>query len=134
MINLEKKIEELTEKYGEPGKGAEGRYLHERKALYECCPPVLGVVTDNWDPEGLGRVRVSTDMSVPGSESPWLCVAGQWKKKGSGWWVLPAQALFPILTIGLPWFCWLLSAGKWYGNPSPTTRKAASREPGTPSV
>ena len=28
-------------------------------------------------------------MSVPGSESPWLCVAGQWKKKGSGWWVLP---------------------------------------------
>ena len=74
MINLEKKIEELTEKYGEPGKGAEGRYLHERKAL---------------DPEGLGRVRVSTDMSVPGSESPWLCVAGQWKKKGSGWWVLP---------------------------------------------
>ena len=89
MINLEKKIEELTEKYGEPGKGAEGRYLHERKALYECCPPVLGVVTDNRDPEGLGRVRVSTDMSVPGSESPWLCVAGQWKKKGSGWWVLP---------------------------------------------
>ena len=89
MINLEKKIEELTEKYGEPGKGAEGRYLHERKALYECCPPILGVVTDNRDPEGLGRVRVSTDMSVPGSESPWLCVAGQWKKKGSGWWVLP---------------------------------------------
>ena len=66
MINLEKKIEELTEKYGEPGKGAEGRYLHERKALHECCPPVLGVVTDNRDPEGLGRVRVSTDMSVPG--------------------------------------------------------------------
>ena len=89
MINLEKKIEELAEKYGEPGKGAEGRYLHERKALYECCPPILGVVTDNRDPEGLGRVRVSTDMSVPGSESPWLCVAGQWKKKGSGWWVLP---------------------------------------------
>ena len=89
MINLEKKIEELTEKYGEPWKGAEGRYLHERKALHECCPPVLGVVTDNRDPEGLGRVRVSTDMSVPGSESPWLCVAGQWKKKGSGWWVLP---------------------------------------------
>ena len=89
MINLEKKIEELTEKYGEPGKGAEGRYLHERKALHECCPPVLGVVTDNRDPEGLGRVRVSTDMSVPGSESPWLCIVGQWKKKGSGWWVLP---------------------------------------------
>ncbi|MBO8457151.1 MAG: hypothetical protein IAA81_02850, partial [Spirochaetes bacterium] len=89
MINLEKKIEELAEKYGEPGKGAEGRYLHERKALHECCPPVLGVVTDNRDPEGLGRVRVSTDMSVPGSESPWLCVAGQWKKKGSGRWVLP---------------------------------------------
>ena len=49
----------------------------------------MGVVTDNRDPEGLGRVRVSTDMSVPGGESPWLCVAGQWKKKGSGWWVLP---------------------------------------------
>ena len=45
MINLEKKAEELAEKYGEPGKGAEGRYLHERKALHECCPPVLGVVT-----------------------------------------------------------------------------------------
>ena len=89
MINLEKKAEELAEKYGEPGKGAEGRYLHERKALHECCPPVLGVVTDNRDPEGLGRVRVSTDMSVPGSESPWLCIVGQWKKKGSGWWVLP---------------------------------------------
>ena len=36
MINLEKKIEELAEKYGEPWKGAEGRYLHERKALHEC--------------------------------------------------------------------------------------------------
>lgn len=89
MINLEKKAEELAEKYGEPGKGAEGRYLHERKALYECCPPILGVVTDNRDPEGLGRVRVSTDMVVPGGESPWLCIVGQWKKKGSGWWVLP---------------------------------------------
>ena len=89
MINLEKKIEELTEKYGEPGKGAEGRYLHERKALHECCPPVLGVVTDNRDPEGLGRVRVSTDMVVSGGESPWLCIVGQWKKKGSGWWILP---------------------------------------------
>ena len=55
MINLEKKIEELAEKYGEPGKGAEGRYLHERKALHECCPPVLGVVTDNRDPEGRAR-------------------------------------------------------------------------------
>ena len=74
MINLEKKAEELAEKYGEPWKGAEGRYLHERKALHECCPPVLGVVTDNRDPEGLG---------------PWLCIVGQWKKKGSGWWVLP---------------------------------------------
>ena len=47
------------------------------------------MVTDNRDPEGLGRVRVSTDMSVPGSESPWLCIVGQWKKKGSGRWVLP---------------------------------------------
>ena len=54
MINLEKKAEELAEKYGEPWKGAEGRYLHERKALHGCCPPVLGVVTDNRDPEGLG--------------------------------------------------------------------------------
>ena len=59
MINLEKKAEELAEKYGEPWKGAEGRYQHERKALHECCPPVLGVVTDNRDPEG--RTRKGSD-------------------------------------------------------------------------
>ena len=102
MINLEKKAEELAEKYGEPGKGAEGRYLHERKALYECCPPVLGVVTDNRDPEGLGRVRVSTDMSVPGrctqrkteaGDTSWgtYMTAGTCRRKGAG--------------IAEPW-CW----------------------------
>ena len=89
MINLEKKIAELMEKYGDPAKGEEGKYERQQKEWNASCPPVLGVVTDNRDPEGLGRVRVSTDMVVPGGESPWLCIAGQWKKKGSGWWVLP---------------------------------------------
>lgn len=89
MINLEKKIAELMEKYGDPAKGEEGKYERQQKEWNASCPPVLGVVSDNRDPEGLGRVRVRSELTAAGSESGWLSVVGQWKKKGNGWWVLP---------------------------------------------
>ena len=48
-----------------------------------------GVVTDNRDPDCLGRIRISYDTVVPGSVSPWLPVIGQGRGTGKGMWTLP---------------------------------------------
>ena len=51
---------------------------------------MLGIVVDNHDPEGLGRIRVSHEGTMPGSVSPWLPVAGHSRGNGSGFWTLPS--------------------------------------------
>ena len=47
------------------------------------------MVTDNRDPDCLGRIRISYDTVVPGSVSPWLPVIGQGRGTGKGMWTLP---------------------------------------------
>ncbi|MDD7459053.1 MAG: phage baseplate assembly protein V, partial [Spirochaetales bacterium] len=54
------------------------------------CPPMIGTVVDNHDPEGLGRIRVSHEGTMPGSVSPWLPVAGHSRGNGRGFWTLPS--------------------------------------------
>ena len=55
------------------------------------CELSAGIGSGNGQPGPgrTGRVRVRSELTAAGSESGWLSVVGQWKKKGSGWWVLP---------------------------------------------
>ena len=48
-----------------------------------------GIVTDNRDPECLGRVRVQLDLLSPGCVSPWYPMGGRWTGGGQGLWSLP---------------------------------------------
>ena len=84
---LQEKKEELLKKYPDPRKNNS----HElRSAEYhQSCPPTIGIIADNRDPEFLGRVRVYLPLVSPGCMSPWYQIAGQNKKNKSGWWVLP---------------------------------------------
>ena len=89
MMDINAKIKELLQKEPDPRGGAAERTERAQKLLLWGCPPVLGAVTDNRDPECLGRVRISLDALIPGSESTWLPVAGGSRKGGAGLWTLP---------------------------------------------
>ncbi|MCR5435648.1 MAG: phage baseplate assembly protein V, partial [Treponema sp.] len=89
MFDVESKIQKLKEITPDPREGQIGKWLFTRKKNQAHFPMILGTVTDNKDPDCLGRVRVSMDMIVPGAQTPFIPIAGQWKKKESGWWVLP---------------------------------------------
>ena len=89
MMDINAKIKELLQKEPDPWGGAAERTERAQKLLLWGCPPVLGAVTDNRDPECLGRVRISLDALIPGSESTWLPVAGGSRKGGAGLWTLP---------------------------------------------
>ena len=52
-------------------------------------PFMPGIVTDNRDPECLGRVRVQLDLLSPGCVSPWYPMGGRWTGGGQGLWSLP---------------------------------------------
>ncbi|MCR5435848.1 MAG: phage baseplate assembly protein V, partial [Treponema sp.] len=88
-FDIDKKIAKLKEKCPDPREGQIGKWLFTQKKNQAHFPMILGIVTDNKDPDCLGRVRVSMDMIVPGAQTPFIPIAGQWKKKESGWWVLP---------------------------------------------
>lgn len=89
MFDVNSKIQKLLETNPDPRQGIMGQWLFNLKEGHNHFPMILGVVTDNKDPDCLGRIRVSMDMIVPGAQTPFLPIAGQWKKKQSGWWVLP---------------------------------------------
>ncbi|WP_296855782.1 phage baseplate assembly protein V [Treponema sp.] len=74
MLDINRKITELLQSEPDPREGAGGRSDFSQTQLLMGCPPVVGVVTDNRDPECLGRVRISY---------------GQGKGKGRGMWSLP---------------------------------------------
>ena len=101
MLDIEAKIRELEKKHGDLSRGLQGKIEQARKMAFKQCYPVMGQVVDNKDPECQGRIRVGQDMIAPGSVSDWLPIVGQWKKKESGWWVLPelgSQALVVYTT------------------------------------
>ena len=89
MLEVARKLTKLLESEPDSREGAGGRREFNRTKLLMRCPPTVGVVTDNRDPDCLGRIRLSYDTVVPGSVSPWLPVIGQGRGKGKGMWTLP---------------------------------------------
>ena len=90
MIDIETKINGLLSRNPDPREGLEGKADFRQLHFLNICPPMLGIVVDNHDPEGLGRIRVSHEGTMPGSVSPWLPVAGHSRGNGSGFWTLPS--------------------------------------------
>ena len=89
MLEVARKLTKLLESEPDPREGVGGRREFNQAKLLMRCPPTVGVVTDNRDPDCLGRIRISYDTVVPGSVSPWLPVIGQGRGKGKGMWTLP---------------------------------------------
>ena len=89
MLDINAKLTKLLESEPDPREGAGGRREFNQTKLLMRCPPTVGVVTDNRDPDCLGRIRISYDTVVPGSVSPWLPVIGQGRGTGKGMWTLP---------------------------------------------
>ena len=87
MLEVARKLTKLLESEPDPREGAGGRREFNQTKLLMRCPPTVGVVTDNRDPDCLGRIRISYDTVVPGSVSPWLPVIG--RGTGKGMWTLP---------------------------------------------
>ena len=89
MLEVARKLTKLLESEPDPREGAGGRREFNQTKLLMRCPPTVGVVTDNRDPDCLGRIRISYDTVVPGSVSPWLPVIGQGRGTRKGMWTLP---------------------------------------------
>lgn len=85
--NIRKKLE--TCKDTQEDIHGNGIYSHRQKAFHEDNPFMPGIVTDNRDPECLGRVRVQLDLLSPGCVSPWYPMGGRWTGGGQGLWSLP---------------------------------------------
>ena len=103
MLDLEGKINKLLENNVDPRTKSGGRQTYQEIMFSRICTPMLGIVVDNKDPEGLGRIRVSHEGTMPGSVSPWLPVAGHSRGNGSGFWTLPStgtQALVAYTSGG----------------------------------
>lgn len=85
--NIRKKLE--TCKDTQEDIHGNGIYSHRQKAFHVNNPFMPGIVTDNRDPECLGRVRVQLDLLSPGCVSPWYPMGGRWTGGGQGLWSLP---------------------------------------------
>lgn len=85
--NLRNKLE--TYKETQEYTHGNGMYSHRQKVFHEESPFMFGTVTDNRDPECLGRVRVQLDLAAPGCVSPWYQMGGRWTGGGQGLWSLP---------------------------------------------
>ena len=85
---IEKKIEELLQKYPDPRDPA-GVYNFREKKYRESCPPTYGIVVDNKDPDCLGRLKLMLPLVGPNAVTPWYQVVGNNRKNKAGFWVLP---------------------------------------------
>jgi len=83
-MNLNKEIEELLKKYPDPRQKNKGVLEFAKKLYYASCPPVLGIVADNKDPDCLGRLRIAMDMLSPGCVGPWYPMMKQWAPQTCG--------------------------------------------------
>ena len=88
MIDIEKEIEKLLQKYPDPRDPA-GVYNFREKKYRESCPPTYGIVVDNKDPDCLGRLKLMLPLVGPNAVTPWYQVAGHNRKNKAGFWVLP---------------------------------------------
>lgn len=89
MLDINAKIKELLQKHPDPRDGEGGRCSFDRMLYLMKCPPVVGVVADNRDPECLGRIRIHYVYGTAENVSPWLCIIGQDRGNKSGMWMLP---------------------------------------------
>ena len=88
MISLQHEIDELLKKHADPRK-ATGAAAYQSALYNRSGHPVCAVVTDNKDPECLGRLRVQLPLTGGGSVSPWYPMLNQWSGNGHGLWCLP---------------------------------------------
>ena len=96
---FQKKLDELLEKYLDPRKD---NFLELRqKQFFEKCPFTFGIISDNKDPDCLGRVRVYLPLIGPGAVSNWWHILGTDRKDKNGWWALPDLGTQVI--IGFPY-------------------------------
>ena len=88
-MDLREEIDELLKKYPDPRLENQGILEFSKRMYYASCPPVMGIVADNKDPDCLGRLRIAMDMLSPGCVGPWYPMMKQWAGKNSGMWILP---------------------------------------------
>jgi type VI secretion system secreted protein VgrG len=88
-MNLREEIEELLKKYPDPRRKSDGILEFAQRMYNASCPPVMGIVADNKDPDCLGRLRIAMDMLSPGCVGSWYPMMKQWAGKNSGMWILP---------------------------------------------
>jgi type VI secretion system secreted protein VgrG len=88
-MDLREEIDELLKKYPDPRLENQGILEFTKRMYYASCPPVMGIVADNKDPDCLGRLRIAMDMLSPGCVGPWYPMMKQWAGDSSGMWILP---------------------------------------------
>ena len=88
-MNLRKEIEELLKKYPDPRRKSDGILEFAQRMYNASCPPVMGIVADNKDPDCLGRLRIAMDMLSSGCVGSWYPMMKQWAGNSSGMWILP---------------------------------------------
>ena len=89
MLNIEKEIERLQDKYPDIGGTIHEQLKREAQKELDLGLPRYGTVVDNKDPQFLGRVRVAADTIAPGAVTPWIPVIALGAGRNMGWWQLP---------------------------------------------
>ena len=89
MFNISEEMRRLLEKYPDPRLGEYGRIKFRERQEVDSGRPRYGKVSDNRDPECLGRVRVACDLIAPGAVTPWIPIIAIGAGDGYGWWQIP---------------------------------------------
>ena len=88
LTDILKELSELLEKYPDPREN-NGRSKFETRLYHTENPPTYGIVSDNRDPDYLGRVRVQLPLLGENVVSPWYQILNPWAGEESGLWALP---------------------------------------------